>query len=318
MLQRFRLLAALAAGFTAACNAPEKSSNVALPNDPAASSSPAGETPPAGSGSSAQTGEGPPGPAAPPPPPPTLVVTTESVVVGGEPRAYVLAVPSTYDKAKTYPLVLALHGDGGDGAGTRAALPIDAVSGQSAIVAYPSGKGGWWDLHKAADQNADVAFLTSLVSELKTRFSIGSVFGTGFSSGAFMVSQLACRRPTLFRGIAPHAGGAPFEPSDPTASKWENDYTRCAAQVRGEGPAVIVFHGTADAVVTHDSGAFTATYWAYINTCSDKRTSPAPAPCVAHDACPAGRPVLMCSIPDLGHGIWSEAASATWAFFSGL
>jgi polyhydroxybutyrate depolymerase len=254
------------------------------------------------------------------PAPPPMVVTTESLDVAGKTRSYVLAAPSTYASEKMYPLVLVLHGDGGDGPSIRAGFAFDAVSAQAAFVAYPTGNRGW-NLYDPADRNEDLAFLVALVEALERRFAIdpARVFGMGFSSGAFMVNQVACRRPSLFRAIAPHSGGAPDEPRDATASRWENDYTRCAGQTLGNGPAVLVIHGTADREVTYDSGEFTANYWAFVDGCQSTRsTAVAPSPCVLHDACPPGKPVVLCPISDLGHTLWPMAATAAWKFFSGL
>lgn len=251
---------------------------------------------------------------------PATFATNESIVVDGAPRSFVLAVPQSYSPSRSYPLVLVLHGDGGDGPSIRAALSFDEASGADAIVAYPSGRLGW-NLYDPADQNPDFRFLVALVESLESRFAIdpGRVFGMGFSSGAFMLNQVACRRPTFFRAIAPHSGGAPDEPRDPSATRWSNDYTRCSGQTLGNGPAVMVIHGTADRVVTFDSGDFTAMYWAYVDGCQTSRSTEfAPSPCVSHDACPSDRPVVLCAVPELAHVLWSGARDAVWSFFRTL
>ena len=250
------------------------------------------------------------------PPPPATTVTEESVDVAGKTRPFVLATPTTYTPTKTYPVVFVLHGDGGDGPTMRAAFPFDDWSGQSAVVVYPSGTSGW-NLYDPADTDPDLVYLAAIVDALGKRLTIdpARVFGIGFSSGAFMLNQVACRRPGLFRAIVPHSGGAPNEPRDPTASRWENDYTRCANQTLGSGPAVLVVHGTADRTVTFDSGDFTAKYWAFINGCQSTR-SPYTPPCLVHDQCPAGRPVVFCPIDNLDHAVWTDAGKTAWQFFS--
>jgi polyhydroxybutyrate depolymerase len=250
---------------------------------------------------------------------PQVKVTKETLEVAGQQRMFVLAAPSTYSPQTRYPLVLVLHGDGGDGASMRAGFPFDQVTKQAAFVAYPTGTLGW-NLYDPADKDTDLAFLVALVESLEKRFTIdpARVFGTGFSSGAFMVNQVGCRRPSLFRGIVSHSGGAPNEPQDPTATHWTNDYTRCANQTLGKGPAVMVVHGTADPVVTYDSGEFTAEYWAYVNGCATTRGATAPAPCLRQEGCPSDRPVVFCPIANLEHAIWAQAANATWQFFQRL
>ncbi len=305
----------------AACQTQDRPKNLVSNGDPSSNertSDPArpgtgGKQPSASGGSSSGSGGvSPEGPA--------TVVTAETLAVGGKARSFVLAVPTAYSGDRTYPLVLVLHGDEGDGASIRAAFPFDEISREDAIVAYPSGY-KTWNLYDPTSSNEDFAFLVSLVDALKGRFSIDTarVFGMGFSSGAFMINQVSCRNPSLFRAIAPHSGGAPNEPRDPSASHWSNDLTRCAGQTLGNGPAALVIHGTSDGVVTFDSGEFTATYWAYIDGCAGTRnTAFAPSPCVAHDSCPSGKPVALCAIPGLGHTVWSGAGTAAWDFFRGF
>ncbi len=256
-------------------------------------------------------------------PPPTFTVTDEAITVSGLARSYVLVLPRDYDAARRYPLVVAMHGDGGDGASMRAGFPVEEASGASAIVVYPSGRNHTWDLYAPADTDVDVAFLEALIASLAARWSIdpARVFATGFSSGAFMANQMACRRPALFRAIASHGGGAPSEPRDPAASTWEGTgFTRCAGQT--SGVAALVVHGEEDGVVSWESGSYTATYWSTVNGCGTARV---PAGgllgalgCERWQGCPATTPVTMCSVDGLGHTVWSEAAKATWAFFAGF
>ncbi len=263
-----------------------------------------------------------PPPPAPPPSGPLVVATNEALSVGAEMRSYVLVSPREIDPARRYPLVLAMHGDGGDGASMRAMTKLDDASGKDAFVVYPSGRNHTWDLYTPVDSDLDVAFLESLVASLAARFPIdpARVFATGFSSGAFMANQMACRRPSLLRAIASHGGGAPAEPQDATATTWDGGYVRCAGQTTGV--AALVVHGKDDGVVAWESGDYTARYWAAVNGCAGTR-SPASgvlgaAGCMKHDACPAPTQVVFCSKPGLGHDFAPDAAAVTWAFFASL
>lgn len=274
---------------------------------------PTGSGDPADPGGGSSSGQ-------PAPSSPQVDVTNETLQVGPEARTFVLAIPKGYDAARSYPLVLAFHGDGGNGAGMRAAYPFDAHSGADAIVVYPDGKGGW-DLYTPEAANEDDAFVAAIADNLKARFNIDAsrVFGVGYSSGAFFIEHIACRRSTFFRGIVPNSGGAPNEPNDPTATYWKAEYTKCANQTGGV--AAMIVHGTDDSVVMPVSGDFSAQYWAYVNGCDDRaetRIATTPAPCLAHATCPPGKPVLYCPIPNIGHGIWSQSAREAWAFFQEL
>jgi polyhydroxybutyrate depolymerase len=257
---------------------------------------------------------------APVPAPAGAVATHETLDVHGASRAYVLVAPSVAERATS--LVIALHGDGGDGASFRAALGLEQISDVGVVVAYPSGRQATWDLYTPSATNADERFLVHLVAALRARFALDAprVFATGFSSGAFMVNQMACRRSGLFRAIASLSGGAPAEPEDPSATTWDGGYTRCPGQTRGV--AALVVHGKDDGVVTWASGDYTARYWSAVDGCAGAR-APASgafgvAGCEAATACPASTPVVFCSVAGLGHAPWSEAAPLTSAFFAGF
>ncbi|HVM70074.1 MAG TPA: prolyl oligopeptidase family serine peptidase [Gaiellaceae bacterium] len=247
-----------------------------------------------------------------------VTVTTESVDVEGTSREYVLAVPKKLEAGKGYPLVLVFHGDGGTGPGMRQFHTFDAVSGEEAIVAYPTGIGAAWDISSPSATNKDIKFVEALVAAVSGTYDVDAarIFGTGYSSGGFLVNKIACRKTGFFRGIVSHAGGAPYEDQDPGASEWPNGFTKCAGQ--SGGVAALIMHGDGDGAVTPDSGDFNATYWASINGCQDTRSDTTPAPCQKHDGCPNDKPVLWCLVPGLGHTVWSNGAKEGWAFMKGL
>ena len=300
----------------AACGNDERASTGTSSTSPVGSSTPASppgtETPPPAPPGSTVKSE------VPPPPPELQVnVTNEVIDVNGLERLYTLVAPKEPGTA-VRPLVLAFHGDGGNGAAMHAAYPIEKVAGDSAIIVYPRGLGGGWDLYTPPASNKDNAFIDLLIAQLQVRFAIDTtrIFAMGFSSGAFFSSQLACRKPTLLRGILVIGGGAPQEPNDPAASSWPNGYTKCAGQT--SGVAAMVIHGEADGVVTVGSGEFAAKYWAYVDGCSDARATATPAPCEQHQGCPAAMPVTFCKIPGLGHEIWGPSLTVGWGFFTSL
>ncbi|AKV00788.1 Esterase lipoprotein LpqC [Labilithrix luteola] len=255
----------------------------------------------------AEAGPGDEADTAPPSPLPKVDVTTETITIDGTVREYVLAVPKSYDATRAYPLVLVLHGDGGTGPTMRALHTVDDVSGDDAIVAYPSGIGTHWDQSLDEVNNSDMHFMRDLVATLKGRYNVdlGRVFGVGYSAGGFMVNQISCRM-GLFRAIASHAGGAPYpNPPPPDCST-------------GNLVAALVFHGTADTTVDLSSSTWEAQYWAQRVGCASTTSATNPAPCEAYDTCPADKPVEICIIPGLGHIPWAEGVKTEWAFFTAL
>ncbi len=243
-------------------------------------------------------------------------VTNETISVGSQSRSYVLVVPKPHDATRAYPLVLAFHGDGGDGPSFQRAFAFERASGDRAIVAYPSGLDRTWDHLSPAEENVDFAFVDALIGALVTRVHVDPtrVFGAGWSNGGFFVNQFACSRSGVFRAISSQSGGAPYEGEG--ALEWKPGYPKCTDDQTGI--ASIHVHGTIDGTVTIDSGDFAAMYWAYVNGCDEAREPTTPSPCLLHQGCPSGKPVVFCPVDGMGHAIWSQAAQVSWDFFEHL
>jgi polyhydroxybutyrate depolymerase len=250
-----------------------------------------------------------------------MTVTNEKLDVAGTSRSYVLAVPKSYSSQNTYPLVLVFHGDGGDGAGMRKTYPLDELSGDDAIVAYPDGLNQGWNLYEASATNGDLKFVEALLQTIGSNYNLdtGRVFGVGYSAGGYLINQVACRRNGFFRGIVVHAAGAPDEPEDREAGIWPNQYTKCKGQQAAPvgGVATLSIRGEND---DPGAGQFAAQYWAGLNGCPEPPTLSAtsPSPCEAYDGCPTDLPVVWCKIPGLGHSIWNNGVKEGWAFIKGL
>lgn len=244
--------------------------------------------------------------------------TNETMQSFGRTRSYVLFVPKPYDGSKKYPLVLSLHGEPGSGAGQHNAFPFEQASGADAIVAFPDGTSGAWDLVTAPASNADMTFLKELVDEIASKYNVDKTraFATGYSNGAFMANQMACRFAGLFKGVASHAGGQPQEIGGDT-KYGSNGCIQCP----GGATAAIIVHGTGDGVVSLDTGLYAARCQATNNGCTDANppaTGVSPAPCAKFDGCNAGKDVHYCAIAGLGHTQWAQGDATAWAFFKGL
>lgn len=242
-------------------------------------------------------------------------VSTAQVTVNGKSRSYLIAVPKSYAAARSYPLILVIHGDGGDGPSMRQYHPLDAETGDAAIVVYPTGTDNGWDHDTPFAQNDDQQYIEAIVGAVKSSHNVDGarVFGVGWSSGGFLVNQLACRRATLFKAIVSHAGGAPYE----TPGQYDAaGYPKCGS---GAGVPALVTHGGSDTTVTPDSGDYSAKTWAHLVGCDpDTRADTTPSPCKKHTGCPAGKAVTYCQIPGNGHGIWTQAIAVEWAFLKAL
>lgn len=141
---------------------------------------------------------------------------------GGTKRRYLVHVPASYVGTKM-PLVLVLHGGGGNAENAQYAYGFNATSDASNfIVAYPEGTGslvtfgkvsGSWNAgtccgEAALRQTDDVSFIASLLDDVSTKFAIDAnrVYATGFSNGAAMSYRLACDLSNKIAAIAPVSG----------------------------------------------------------------------------------------------------------------
>jgi polyhydroxybutyrate depolymerase len=237
-------------------------------------------------------------------------VIQRHVEIFGKSRNYTLVVPSGYDASTSYPLVYGLHGHGGNGARVRSSLDLEAAADGHAIFVYPDGRGGGWDLDSEASKNADVALFDAILALTRTEYCVARhrVFVAGFSNGAYMANQLACRRGDRIRGVATHSGGGPYE----LAGQYD-DHGNLVCN--GKPVASLVVNGLADTTVSPSEGQKSIDHWTHANRCSGSHST-APQGCVEYQGC-ANR-VVACKVPGLGHQLWAQATRLTWSFFDGL
>jgi len=186
-------------------------------------------------------------------------------------REYDVHVPTGYDGVTPLPVVMVLHGGGGDKEGARkmtcpggdesSAECMGAVADERGfIVVYPNGTGaallsgvrtwnagggsdGWQCVSGGACKDGidEKAYFTSLLADLAklVRFNAQRVFATGHSNGAAMSHRLACELPEAIAGIAPNAAGNQYATTKP-----------CSAPT-----PVLEVHGTADSCWAYGGGS---------------------------------------------------------------
>lgn len=257
-------------------------------------------------------------------------------------RSYVYYIPKSYQPGQPAPLLVVLHGGGGNGEQIMNGTGFNALAEQNGFIAlYPDGLGGWNDEREIKSRiNADdVGFLGALVDEFKALYSIdaGRVFFTGVSNGGMMSYYLACRMADQIAGIAAVVANMP------------------ALIVDGCKPSrpvpVLIIVGTADELVPFEGGtvafnrgevisaAATVEFWRGINGCSAKSTRE-DVPDTARDGvkatrlsftdCTSGAPVIWYTLVG-GKHTWPgrialrrqapsdvDATQVVWDFFAGL
>jgi poly(3-hydroxybutyrate) depolymerase len=155
---------------------------------------------------------------------------------------YYLDYPFGYSN-EVLPLIIALHGAGGQGtqpaaaSGLRFAFSNLLATGERFIVVAPEGsgsQGGGWVL------GIDAGKIQAVLDDVATRFNVdrNRVYGWGFSAGGQMMHFAALTSPPLVAAYTAHAG---LLPANGSASGTPETATR-------KVPALMT-HGTSDSIV---------------------------------------------------------------------
>jgi polyhydroxybutyrate depolymerase len=169
-----------------------------------------------------------------------------SIMVDGTARTYLVAG----DPSEPRPLVIVLHGGGGQARGTIGLTGLADKGGAAGFATvFPNGLHRSWNdgrtgARLADRRHDDIGFLVAMIDQLTARGIADptAVFVCGISNGAFMTDHLARTVPERVAGIGLVAGtsGEQSRTTDPPA--------------RGPMP-MMAFHGTADPVVPYAGGS---------------------------------------------------------------
>ena len=134
--------------------------------------------------------------------------------------AVLLKPPADYDSTATYPLLVALHGNGGTALAFAPALSPFArtaffVAVPQGLYAREDGGFSWFALtrERALWETLDtrsVASVAGLIAALRASYPIGDVFVLGFSQGASLAYLTGLRHPALVSGVIAIGGRLPL------------------------------------------------------------------------------------------------------------
>src|SRR6185295_1907822 len=140
---------------------------------------------------------------------------------GGMTRSYLVHVPRSYRPGRATPMLIALHGGGGnaDYQADDSKYRLISKSDQAGFIAvFPNGysrlggKLATWNAGACCagavrNQSDDVGFLRTVIRRVEIQANVDPrrVFATGMSNGAMMSWRLACEAPEI-RAIAPVEG----------------------------------------------------------------------------------------------------------------
>jgi phospholipase/carboxylesterase len=201
---------------------------------------PAGPLPRQGAGSGTESGRLSARPGGAPTGEPILGL--QPLGLGGD-RDGLLYVPQGYQPERPLPLVVMLHGAGGDGLGGLSPFK-DRADQANLILLAPDSRGRTWDV-LLGDYGPDVAFLDRALAQTLARYAVDPerVAVEGFSDGASYALGLGLANGDLFRRIVA------FSPGFVATSA---SHGRTAWPERRTGPSVFISHGQADDVLPID------------------------------------------------------------------
>lgn len=171
-----------------------------------------------------------------------------SLVVGGLTRSYLGHLPAGYDGSRPVPLLLALHGGGGQAKGMNGLTHLNKIADERGfLVVYPDGyKLHWGDGRGISpserDGVDDVAFISMLIDHLEGQYKIDQrrIYATGISNGGFFAERLGCDLAGRLAGIASIAA---------TLSVYLDQHCQPARPI-----SFLLFQGTGDPLVPWQGG----------------------------------------------------------------
>jgi len=247
-------------------------------------------------------------------------------------RPYAMHVP-VHHEARA-PLLVFLHGFGGNHVDVEKRFGLDALADQNGVfVALPDGTldaagRRFWSASDACCNFRklpvdDVAYLDAIITDAVARHPIdpARVYVAGYSNGGFMAHRYACDRAERVAAVASFAG----EP-------W-NDASLCkpgvpvtVLQVHGDEDAVIHYAGAAATTTRGDLpiGAYPASreavaMWGRLDRCGPPTTTDDPhAETLLYGGCAEGANVALWTLHGATHRLDDQLVDmrAVWAFLA--
>jgi polyhydroxybutyrate depolymerase len=245
-------------------------------------------------------------------------VAEQQLTSGGRARTFRLFVPPGYDGHTRLPLVLDLHGSGGNAAGQAANSRFEALAAREGfLVATLQAVDSRWNVPIADARPDDVEYVSNVIDHVSIRACLDPkrVYATGFSGGARMSSLLGCKLSARIAAIAPMSG-----------LRWPDG---CDARP----VPVLTVHGLADPQNTYaghaegrgaewvESVPDALAGWAKHNGCKGDAVledPPGPLSTLRYAGCAGGADVTLIRVDGLVHR-WArdeiDATAAAWDFF---
>jgi polyhydroxybutyrate depolymerase len=243
---------------------------------------------------------------------------------GIERHYYVTVPPEVADGDERVPMVIVLHGGGGNGINAMEMTGFaDKAIEEGFIAVFPEGTGQtvlltWnaghccgYAMHSNVD---DVGFVADLIDALVADYPVDPdrVYVTGMSNGAMMTHRLGIELSDRIAAIAPVVGGLFGDeevPPSPVSAIVINGVLDRSLPVEG-GMTEGVFPGAWDGTPLMPA-AYQGEFWAAADGCDPApEATEEPAFTLTHYACPDGLAVDYYLVNDNGHA-WPGGVQGT-------
>jgi polyhydroxybutyrate depolymerase len=240
-----------------------------------------------------------------------------TLVHDGITRSYVVRVPAGVGERGRVPLVLVLHGGGGDAASAERMTGFtEKAAEEGFIVVYPAGTSRLgtrlltWNAghccgYAMENRVNDVGFIAELLEVLIAEYPVdpARIHATGMSNGGMMVHRLGIELSHRLAAIAPVVAtvfGDERRPEHPVSAIMVNGMLDAAVPHRGGAPGGR-FPGAWDGTPAKPAIA-QGTFWADANRCDANPETRDDGRSIRWSyRCPPGRAVEVHLIRDNGH-----------------
>ena len=251
--------------------------------------------------------------------------STVTLQSGGRSRTYVLHVPSGLSVGMALPVVIDLHGAGGNGKQQQGMSGFNSLADKEKFLAiFPDGVDGYWNVDDTCCGTAgkqkidDVGFLKAIISGLSSQTCIDAkrIYVSGFSNGGGLAHRIGCDAADVIAAIAPTATDLRTQPC-------KSARPISMMEVKGMADSLEPYDG---GVVGPEGGQYTDVgakasqkLWADIDKCTGTTTTNDNY-CESYTQCADGVEVDLCSLPNTDHSTYSNSlgfnvASVAWSMF---
>ena len=225
--------------------------------------------------------------------------------------------PTTYSAATSMPVVIYLHGGGGD-----SSAAFNEGMGTSAeqlgfLLAAPAGSnnawnGGTWEGGSCCGSADDVGFIAAMITHIGQHYTVDTtrIYATGISNGGLMANRLGCELSTTIAAIATVAPAA--RPSDcaPTRAIPVLDIHGHEDRCNPYNGGTPEFSYCASVPYTRMSAVEMQAYWKTLYSCGSATTvayQNGGATCSTYTDCDPANNFQFCEVTNMGH-TWPSGA----------